>query len=81
MRMRNVYTECRNRMKKLVRSERKRADRELGEKISRDFRGENKKLFWKEVNKLKGKDGKVMKGGVSDVEGNVVYADDQKCTR
>ena len=30
---------------------------------------------------MNGKDGKVRKGGVLDLKGKVVYADDQVCTR
>ena len=50
---RRIYNNCKNKVKRVIKESKLRADEELGRKLSCKFQ-ENKKLFWKEVKKERG---------------------------
>ncbi len=45
--------EWKNRVRELIKESKRRVDEEFGRKLSQNF-SENKKLFWKEVKKVRG---------------------------
>ncbi len=52
-RRKSEYKDWKNRVKELIEESKRRMDEEFGRKLSQNF-SENKKLFWKEVKKVRG---------------------------
>ncbi len=52
-RRKSEYRDWKNRVRELIKESKRRVDEEFGRKLSQNFR-ENKKLFWKEVKKVRG---------------------------
>ncbi len=52
-RRKSEYKDWKNRVRELIEESRRRVDEEFGRKLSQNF-SENKKLFWKEVKKVRG---------------------------
>ena len=57
-------------MQKLIRESKKRVDMEFGKKISEKF-VENKKLFWKEVKRIRGGE-EEQRGRMKGIDGQVL---------
>ncbi len=55
-RRKSEYKEWNKKVKELIGASRRRVDEEFGRKLSQHF-SENKKLFWKEVKKVRGGEG------------------------
>ncbi len=52
-RRKSEYKEWNKKVRELIGESRRRVDKEFGRKLSQNF-SENKKLFWKEVKKVRG---------------------------
>ncbi len=51
-RRKSEYKDWKNRVRELIEDSKRRVDEEFGRKLSQNF-SENKKLFWKEVKKVR----------------------------
>ncbi len=54
-RRKSEYKDGKNRVRELIEESKRRMDEEFGRKLSQNF-SENKKLFWKEVKKVRGEE-------------------------
>ncbi len=52
-RRKSEYKDWKNRVRELIEESKRRVDEEFGRKLSQNF-SENKKLFWKEMKKVRG---------------------------